>query len=317
MTEPAPASDPMALHSPAVVAALLRRHGIRPNRRRGQNFLVDANQLARVLAAAEVGPKDAVLEIGAGLGVLTRALSARAARVLAIEVDPALHQVLLTDTASDLRNTRVLLADFLELPLPGPLPEHLGAPPWLVVANIPYSITTPLLARLLEHPELFRRAVLMVQQEVAARLTAAPGTPEYGALTLFAHLHAEVRRLAVVPRRAFLPAPEVDSAIVRLDLLREPRCGVVSPGHYLAVVHAAFGQRRKRLVNALTGPPLHASREAAAAALAAAEIAPDRRGETLTPEEFARLAAALPQELPPRAPKLPQVPAPAPAGEPP
>jgi 16S rRNA (adenine1518-N6/adenine1519-N6)-dimethyltransferase len=132
--------------------------------------------------------------------------------------------------------------------------------------------------------------VLMVQKEVADRLTASPGTPDYGSLTLFVHLHAGARRVATVSRRAFLPAPDVDSAIVRLDVLEAPR--FPEPERFLAVVHAAFRQRRKNLANALTGPPLSWSREHARTALARAGIDPMRRGETLTPEEFHTLALA-------------------------
>jgi 16S rRNA (adenine1518-N6/adenine1519-N6)-dimethyltransferase len=143
--------------------------------------------------------------------------------------------------------------------------------------------------RLLEHRHLFSRIVLMVQKEVADRLAAPPDTKDYGSLTLFVHLYADARRVAKVPRTAFLPAPDVDSAIVRLDVLSGPRFPDLDTEHYLAVVHAAFRQRRKNLANALTGPPLNWTREQSLAALAAAGIDPMRRGETLTPEEFAHL----------------------------
>jgi 16S rRNA (adenine1518-N6/adenine1519-N6)-dimethyltransferase len=186
----------------------------------------------------------------------------------------------------------VLHADFLELDLPAVVPAELGAGRHAVVANIPYSITSPVLVRLLEHPALFGRIVLMVQKEVADRLTASPGTREYGSLTLLAHLHGDAQRVATVSRRAFLPRPEVDSAIVRLEVRKEPRYSDVPRERYLAVVRAAFQQRRKRLANALLGPALGWTREKATRALARAGIDPGRRGETLTPEEFARLARA-------------------------
>jgi 16S rRNA (adenine1518-N6/adenine1519-N6)-dimethyltransferase len=283
-------TPPPNLTSPAVVTEILRRRGLRPNRRLGQNFLVDANILAKVVETGEVGPEDGVLEIGPGLGALTRRLAAAARQVLAVEIDAGLHAALTEETAADLPNVRILHADFLALDLEACIPDALGPGRHPVVANIPYSITSPVVIRLLERRALFDRIVLMVQREVADRLQAAPGSSEYGSLTLFVRLHADVRRAAIVPRRAFLPAPEVDSAIVRLDVLAEPRYPDLEPERYLAVVHAAFQQRRKSLANALTGPALGWSREQALAALAAAGIDPARRGETLTPEEFAALA---------------------------
>lgn len=284
----------MNLASPADVAALLRRRGLRPNRRRGQNFLVDANVLARVADAADLRPEDGVLEIGPGLGGLTRALAARAGRVLAVEVDTGLYAALTEETVADLPHVRVLLADFLELDLPACVPEHLGPGRHPVAANIPYSITSPVIVRLLEHGALFDRIVLLVQKEVADRLAARPATSEYGSLTLFVHLHAAVRRVAVVSRHVFLPAPEVDSAIVRLDVREAPLYPDVPPERYLRVVHSAFRQRRKNLANALTGPPLSCTREEARGILDKAGIDPARRGETLNPDEFAALARLVP-----------------------
>lgn len=292
MTQPQPPN----LASPAVIAALLKRHGLRPNRRWGQNFLADANLLAKVVDAAELGPTESVLEIGPGLGGLTRAIAAHAPRVLAVEVDPALTAILRAETVADLENVRILRADFLSLDLPNVLPEALGEPPYVVVANIPYSITTPLIGRVLEHANLFSRAVLMVQREVAERITAAPGTNDYGSLTLFINLYAQARRIALVSKKVFVPAPDVDSAIIRLDLRPHPLFPELTPSRYLSVVHAAFQQRRKNLGNSLMGPPLNWTREQAQAALYEAGIDPNRRGETLSPEEFARIAAEFPQE---------------------
>lgn len=280
----------MNLTSPAAVRELLRRRGLRPSRRRGQNFLADGNLVRKVAEAADLRPADGVLEIGPGLGVLTRELAARARRVLAVEVDAGLCAALREETLAGLGNVALHEADFLAVDLESLVRAELGPGRHAVAANIPYSITTPVIVRLLEHPALFDRVVLLVQKEVADRMTAAPGTGDYGSLTLFCHLHADVRRVAAVPRQAFLPAPEVDSAIVRLNVLPAPRFPDLSPERYLAVVHAAFQQRRKSLSNALTGPALGWEREAARAALARAGLDPARRGETLTPAEFATLA---------------------------
>ena len=286
--------EPLNLTSPAVVSDLLRRRGLRPNRRWGQNFLVDANLLAKVVDGGDLQPEEAVLEIGPGLGALTRALAQRVRRVLSVEIDPALFATLTEETAANLPNARILAGDFLQVDLHATVPEHLGPGRHPVVANIPYSITSPVVVRLLEHRSLFDRLVLMVQREVADRLTAEPNTSDYGSLTLFVNLYSAARRVAVVPRTAFLPAPDVDSAIVRLDVLPEPRYPHVRPERYLAVVHAAFQQRRKNLANALTGPALGWTREQARAALDAAGIDAGRRGETLSPDEYAVLASQWP-----------------------
>lgn len=281
---------PMNLASPADVSDILRRHRLRPRHRFGQNFLIDANLLAKVVEAAELQPTDGVLEIGPGLGVLTEALAAVARQVTAVEIDRDLYAVLSEETLRYVPNARVVLSDFLDVDLEQSVPEWLGPGRHAVVANIPYSITTPVLVRVLRHYPLFHRAVLMVQKEVADRLIAAPGSEHYGSLTVFVHHYADARRVAHVPRRAFLPAPKVDSAIIRLDIRPEPRFPDIPTERYEAVVQASFQQRRKTLLNSLTGPKLGWSREQALAALAGANIDPVRRGETLTPDEFAAVA---------------------------
>lgn len=291
-------SQPPPLHAPSTVAEILRRRRLRPKHRWGQNFLTDANLLGKVVSAGSLTPDDAVLEIGPGLGALTRALAGAAGKVVAVEVDPELYATLTEETLTDLPNVEVVHADFLEVDLDRLVPERLGPGRHPVVANIPYSITSPVVIRLLEHRHLFDRVVLMVQREVADRLAAAPGTPDYGSLTLFTHLFAEVHFVAPVSRRAFIPAPKVESAIVRLDVRESPRYPDLTPERYLAVTRAAFQQRRKSLHNALTGPLLGWTREEARAALEAAGIDPVRRGETLSPEEFAELARRGPAARP-------------------
>jgi 16S rRNA (adenine1518-N6/adenine1519-N6)-dimethyltransferase len=278
------------------VRDLLRRYDVRPSRRRGQNFLIDRNALERVLAAAELAPEDGVLEIGPGLGALTRALAERARKVLAVEVDPRLVAALQTETLADLPQVTLIQDDFLALDLADLLGRELGEGRHDVVANIPYSITGPVIARLLEQTVRLKRIVLMVQKEVGRRLAARPGTPEYGALSLLAQFYAEVETVGIVSPRCFFPAPEVDSAIIRLRIRTSPRFPGIDPERFFGVVHAAFQQRRKRLLNSLTGSiDLGWSRERAAAALAAAGIDPGRRGEGLSAEEFAALVQADPQ----------------------
>lgn len=290
---------PMNLSSPATVSALLRRHQLHPRKRFGQNFLVDGNTLAKIVDAAQVGPGDNVLEIGAGLGVLTQALALAAGvdgQVVTVEVDRDLLPAL-TETIADMPQVKVVHGDALALDWPqfaaqhfahAPQPPHLKA-----VANIPYNITSPLLTGLLDAKELFGVVVLLVQKEVAQRLGAPPASPDYGALSVFAQFHAKVETVGIVSRRVFLPAPDVDSAIVRLTPHAALPAFVDDEAQFFAVVRAAFGQRRKALPNALSGDPaLGWTRERAGDALAMAGIDPQRRGETLSLAEFAALARA-------------------------
>jgi 16S rRNA (adenine1518-N6/adenine1519-N6)-dimethyltransferase len=289
----------MNLSSPAAVAALLRHHDLHPRRRFGQNFLVDANTLAKIVAAGDVGLGDQVVEIGSGLGVLTQALAEAVGidgQVVTIEVDRDLLPAL-TETVAPIPQVRVVSADALALDWPAFLAERfvVNGRGIKIIANIPYNITTPLLTTFLAHRPPFAVVVLLVQKEVAQRLAAAPATPDYGSLSVFAQFHARVETVGIVPRRVFLPAPDVDSAIIRLTPHPSPPVSVDDEKQFFAVVRAAFGQRRKALVGALSGDPaLGWSRERASAALAQAEIDPSRRGETLSLEEFARLAADMP-----------------------
>ena len=283
----------MNLSSPAAVSALMKRHQLRPRRRFGQNFLVDANTLAKIVQAGDVGVGDRVLEIGAGLGVLTRALAeavGEAGRVVSLEIDRDLLPAL-AETVGPLPQVTIVPGDAMALDWPAFLTEQFGEAPVKVVANIPYNITSPLLTTLLAHKARLGVIVFLVQKEVAQRLAAAPGTPDFGSLSVFTQYHAAVDTVGIVSRRVFLPAPDVDSAIVRLVPHAAPPVPVADESRFFAVVRAAFGQRRKSLLNALSGDPaLGWSRDQAAAALARAQIDPLRRGESLGLAEFARLA---------------------------
>ena len=283
----------MNLSSPTAVSALLKRHDLHPRKRFGQNFLVDGNTLAKIVAAGKLEPGGAALEIGAGLGVLTAALAdavTETGRVVTIEVDTALLPAL-AETVGEKSQVSVVTADAMALDWPLFLDTHFGEIKPSVVANIPYNITSPLLITLLEQHGRFSRIVLLVQKEVAARLGAKAGTPDYGSLSVFVQYHAEVETIGIVSRRVFFPPPDVDSAIVRLTPHITPPVDVPSEAQLFAIVRAAFGQRRKALLNALSGDPsLGWDRDRAAAALLAAGIDGGRRGETLTLAEFALLS---------------------------
>jgi len=291
------------LSSPAAVRALMSRHGLRPRRRFGQNFLADANVLAKIAAAGDLAAGDCVVEIGSGLGVLTQALAAAVGaegRVVTIEVDRSLIPVL-AETVGSLKQVSVVTDDALSLNWPEFLSDRFGADRLgriAVIANIPYNITSPLLSTLLPHRSWFRAIVFLVQKEVGLRLCAAPATPDYGALSVFVQYQAAVEIVANVSRTVFFPVPDVDSAIVRLVPYVDPPVAVADEALFQSVVRAAFGQRRKSLLNALSGDPsLGWSREQALAGLATAGIEPGRRGETLSVAEFARLASFAPAPL--------------------
>jgi 16S rRNA (adenine1518-N6/adenine1519-N6)-dimethyltransferase len=282
----------MNLTAPTEVDALLQRHGFHTRRALGQHLLIDRNVLSRIVAAADLSPEDHVVEIGPGIGTLTRELSAAAGQVTAVELDTRLLPIL-REVLEDRPNATVIHADFLKLSLASFFAERCGGRRCKVVANLPYYITSPAITALLEQRTYLERIVLMVQREVAERLSAPPGSEDYGSLTVFVQWHATVETVARVSRRVFLPPPRVDSAVVRLMPRTLPPAPVADEARLFDVVHAAFQKRRKTLLNALaTFPALGLTREAAAAALARAGIDASRRGETLSLPEFAALANA-------------------------
>lgn len=289
-------SDAFDLANARCVKELLAASGLRPQHHLGQNFLVDRKARDRILAAVDPQPDDVVLEVGPGPGVLTRALSERVAQVVAVEIDRHMV-VLLRQILADRPNAEVIHGDAMEVDLAALLAGRLqpGARA-KVAANLPYYITSPLLFRFLEEALPLSRIVVMVQKEVADRMVAAPGGKDYGALSVAVQYYTQPRVVARVPRGAFWPPPEVDSAVVAMEVREHPP--VVAPrAAFFAAVKAAFGQRRKTLLNALAGG-LHLAKEEVEAALGEAGIDGGRRGETLALHEFAALARALATRLP-------------------
>ena len=255
-----------------------------PNKRLGQNFLIDPNIVRKIVALAELRPNDHVLEIGPGRGILTEALSRTAGHVTAIEVDSRLHAYLETKQA-ELPNVELVCDDALAYPVES-LP--MGT---VVVANLPYYISTPLLFRLLDQRGRFPRMVLMLQDEVADRLVAQPGGSDYGVLSVMAQYAAEITKAFRVSAQCFRPRPDVASAVVRLRMKERTRLSQEKEIAFRALVKAAFAHRRKTLVNSLRdeGYALHPVIET----LEHLDIAPARRAETLSVEDFLRLAFAL------------------------
>jgi 16S rRNA (adenine1518-N6/adenine1519-N6)-dimethyltransferase len=266
------------------VRGLADRLGLRPTKSLGQNFVIDPNTVRRIVRTAGVTADDVVVEVGPGLGSLTLGLLAVVQRVVAVEVDPVLAGELPATVAARLpgraERLEVVLQDALRVTgVPGPAPTAL-------VANLPYNVAVPVLLRMLEHLPSLRTALVMVQAEVADRLAAPPGSRTYGVPSVKAAWYADVRRAGAVGRHVFWPAPHVESGLVSL-VRRDPPPGVRED--VFAVVDAAFAQRRKTLRAALAG--WAGSPAAAEERLRAAGIDPASRGEVLTVDDFARLAA--------------------------
>ena len=274
---------------PAVTRRILNAFGLRASKRLGQNFLVDASVVRGIVDAAELTAGDTVLEIGPGIGTLTQGLAETGARVVAVEVDRKLPAVL-AQTLRGYDNVTVVPGDILKIDIPETLRLENGER-FKVVANLPYYITTPIIMTLLEQRLPIERLVTMVQKEVAMRMTARPGTKDYGALSVAVQYFTAPRMVTDVPPRAFRPAPEVTSAVVSCVVRETPGALPADEKLFFRLIRAAFGQRRKTLLNALTAAGL--TKDAIRAALAAAEIGENARGEQLSLEAFARLSDAV------------------------
>ena len=271
---------------------LLARHGFRFSKSMGQNFLIAPWVPERIAAESGADKSNGVVEIGPGVGVLTRELAKRAGKVAAIELDRALLPVL-AETLADCPNAETVPGDVMKLDLGALVNEKLDGLTPMVCANLPYNITTPVLTKLLG-AKLFANVTVMVQKEVAARICAAPGTKDYGAFSVFCQYHADCRALFDVGPGCFMPAPKVTSTVVRLTPLAAPPAEVRDEGAFFAVVRAAFAQRRKTLCNALSAAyGSRYSKDALRKAIAACGLEENVRGERLGLAEFAALAERL------------------------
>jgi 16S rRNA (adenine1518-N6/adenine1519-N6)-dimethyltransferase len=287
VTGAVPGASGAALLGPGEVRALAAQLGLRPTKKRGQNFVIDPNTVRRIVRTAELRSTDTVLEVGPGLGSLTLGLLPEVAGVVAVEIDRLLADRL-PETVADrapqyFDRLWTVTADALQIgahDLPGPAPTAL-------VANLPYNVSVPVLLHLLEVLPSLRQVLVMVQAEVADRLAAEPGSRIYGVPSVKARWYADVRRAGAVGRNVFWPAPNVDSGLVSM-VRRDPPATTVTRPEVFAVVDAAFAQRRKTMRAALAG--WAGSAAAAEAALRAASIDPSLRGEQLDVAAFAKIA---------------------------
>ncbi len=272
---------------PLDIANLLRQHGLRPDRRLGQNFLKDAEALDRIASEAGIEMTDTVLEIGPGLGGLTRELARRARRVVAVELDPRLASIAKKMLAAH-ENVDLVNADILTL-----LPAELDLPPnYVVAANIPYNITSAVLRHLLESHPKPGRIVLTVQKEVAERICSIP--PDMSLLSLSVQVYGSARIVARIPATAFYPVPKVDSAAVRIDVYPDPLIAAPSLPVFFRLIKAGFSQKRKTLRNSLSSG-LGIRTFQAADLLSSVGIDPQRRAETLSLAEWAALSDKSPR----------------------
>ncbi|SDG12228.1 16S rRNA (adenine1518-N6/adenine1519-N6)-dimethyltransferase [Selenomonas sp. WCT3] len=269
--------------SRSVTNHILKAFGLRMSKKLGQNFLIDATIVQGIVDAAEIQPGERVLEIGPGIGTLTQGLAEAGAEVTAVELDKKLPAVL-AETLKAYDNVTIVPGDILKVNIP----EIMGEGPFKVAANLPYYITTPILMTLLERHLPITRMVTMVQKEVAERMIAKPGSRTYGALSVAVQYYTEPEIVLDVPPRSFIPAPEVDSVVIACKVRETPVVAVMEEKMFFRVVKAAFGQRRKTLSNALKGGGF--PKEQVRDAMEAAGIEMTRRGETLSLEEFAKLA---------------------------
>jgi 16S rRNA (adenine1518-N6/adenine1519-N6)-dimethyltransferase len=284
---------PIDLTSPAQLRQLLNRHGFRAKKRFGQNFLIDRNLVDKIIHTADVREGDSVLEIGPGAGTLTQAIAERGAEVVAVEVDRDLIAITQEVTAA-YPNVKTINADILSLDLPQMLSDHFGDARVKVVGNLPYYITSPIIARVIEARARIDLVTLMVQREVAERLNASPGTKDFGSMSVFVQFYTETEIVAHVSKNVFYPPPEVSSAIVRLRPRSTPAVDVPCEQTFLDVVHCGFGRRRKTLLNSLSDcSALGLSKEQVARVLHDAGIDPSLRAEVLSLEDFASIARQL------------------------
>ena len=272
---------------------ILQKYDFHFQKKYGQNFLIDTHVLEKIVRAAEITAEDFVLEIGPGIGTMTQYLCEKARRVVAVEVDRKLIPVL-EETLSGYDKVAVLNEDVLKIDIAELAQEYNQGKPIKVVANLPYYITTPIIMGLFEAHVPLESITVMVQKEVAERMQAAPGTKEYGALSLAVQYYAKAEVVANVPPNCFMPRPKVGSAVIRLTCHKDRPVTVSDEAFLFRVVRASFNQRRKTLVNGLgNDAALGVTKEQAVQALEKMGLQPDVRGERLSLQEFAQLSNLL------------------------
>lgn len=281
-----------AISTPKRTKEVMQQFGLTVKKSLGQNFLIDGNILRKIVAAAELNSDKGALEIGPGLGALTERLAQTANRVVAVEIDGRLIKVL-QRTVSAYQNVHILNGDILQLDLKKLFAEHfLENQKISVVANLPYYITTPIIMKLLEERLPLEHIVVMIQKEVAERLTASPGSKQYGSLSVAIRYYTEPELVMTVPHTVFIPQPNVESAVIKLKMREKPAVYVQDESRFFSLVQACFAQRRKTISNNLAQSSFFSKMEKEKIQLVLQKIGidPARRAETLSIEEFAALS---------------------------
>lgn len=280
------------LSNPQVTIETIKKYNFAFQKKFGQNFLIDAHVLDKIILAAGVTKEDVVLEIGPGIGTMTQYLAEAAKEVIAVEIDKMLIPIL-EDTLKDYDNITLVNDDILKVDIESLIKDKNDGRPVKVVANLPYYITTPIIMGLFENHVPLENITVMVQKEVAQRMQAAPGTKDYGALSLAVQYYAETYIAANVPPNCFMPRPNVGSAVIRLTRWKEPPVSVQDEKFMFSIIRASFNQRRKTLQNSLVNGGINVTKEQIADALTQMGLPVGVRGETLSLEQFAKLSNML------------------------
>ena len=278
------------LSDPKKTIEVIQKYQFAFQKRFGQNFLIDAHLLEKIVSAAGITKDDCVLEIGPGIGTMTQYLAESAGQVIAVEIDTNLLPIL-ADTLEEYSNVKVINQDILKVDINELVKEYNNGRPIKVVANLPYYITTPIIMGLFESNVPIDNITVMVQKEVADRMQVGPGSKDYGALSLAVQYYASPYIVANVPPNCFIPRPNVGSAVIRLTRYQEPPVQVKDPKLMFKLIRASFNQRRKTLQNGLNNSPeISFSKEEITKAIESLGVSPSVRGEALSLEQFAQLA---------------------------
>lgn len=275
----------------SVIKSVLSRHGFTFSKALGQNFIINPGVCPRIAEEGGAGEGVGVLEVGAGIGVLTAELAKRASKVVCVELDTRLLPVL-DETLGEFDNVKIINGDILKVDLHRILEDEFGNMPVVVCANLPYYITSPVIMRLLESRLRIDSVTVMVQKEAAVRLCADVGSRDSGAVTVAVNYYAEAQKLFDVSRGSFMPSPNVDSAVIRLDILKNPPIEVSDEKFFFSMVKAAFSQRRKTASNGISAGT-GISKPTVIEAIEAADLSPTVRAEALTMEQLGRLCEEL------------------------
>lgn len=275
----------------SVIKSVLSRHGFTFSKALGQNFIINPGVCPRIAEEGGAGEGVGVLEVGAGIGVLTAELAKRASKVVCVELDTRLLPVL-DETLGEFDNVKIINGDILKVDIHRILEDEFGNMPVVVCANLPYYITSPVIMRLLESRLKIDSVTVMVQKEAAVRLCADVGSRDSGAVTVAVNYYAEAQKLFDVSRGSFMPSPNVDSAVIRLDILKNPPIEVSDEKFFFSMVKAAFSQRRKTASNGISAG-MGISKPTVIEAIEAANLSPTVRAEALTMEQLGRLCEEL------------------------